>query len=133
MPPQFGPSSKFGSKNPLQFFNLLQPGSILPHHRSRHKLGFGHRSPTPTENPLPFFSLLPSFTTEHPTHNRGVCHWNRGGKNIYNRLIELWKAHPPALGWSHRLELEGVELRFLSEPADIISCTIHLPRARSIP
>jgi hypothetical protein len=71
-PPQLGPSSKFGFKNPLPFFNLLQPGSVLPHHADQHKFGPGHGPPIPQENPLPFFSLLATFPVEHPTHNRAL-------------------------------------------------------------
>jgi hypothetical protein len=68
---RLGRSPKFGREKPIKFFNLLQPGSVLPHHQYRHRFGVGHHSPTPKENPLRFFSLLVESTTHHPTHNRG--------------------------------------------------------------
>ena len=85
----FGPSPKFGFKNPFPFFNLLQPGSVLPHTQFRHRFGVGHRSPTPKENPLRFFQLLANSPTDHPTHNRGVCLSNHIAPKFHSRIIEL--------------------------------------------
>jgi hypothetical protein len=94
----FGPSPKFGFENPLHFFNLPPPSSVLPNHPVRHMFGLSHPSPTPRKNLLRFFSLLANLSTHHPTHNREVYLSNRGAPNIHNIIIGLWQTHPPTLG-----------------------------------
>ena len=92
---RLGPGSEFGFENVLCFFDLLPPAPQTDPAQVRHTFGFGYPALSQQENTLQFFRLVGRLSPLLPPHNRGVCCWNRGGKNIYNKFIELWKAHPP--------------------------------------
>jgi hypothetical protein len=53
------------------------------HHYVRHKLGFGYAAKPHQKYPLPFFNLLPSLTTDHPTHNRALYSHEGSGQEFF--------------------------------------------------
>jgi hypothetical protein len=60
--------------------------------------GLGPSSKFGFKNPFQLFSLLPTFITRHPPHNRTVCRNIRVREFINNRIIKLWKTHHPSMG-----------------------------------
>jgi hypothetical protein len=61
------PVRKFGPKNRLAIFHLLQPNSQTDPPQVQHTFGLNNPAPPHRKIPLPFFSLLPTFRVEHPT------------------------------------------------------------------
>jgi hypothetical protein len=71
----------------MVIFGLLLPSSQTNPPQVQHKIGLGYPALPTQQNPLPFFSLLASFSSHPPPHNRTVCGRNCILEFIYNRII----------------------------------------------